>query len=108
MKILITGGAGFVGSHLCETLVARRHEIVVIDDLSTGRIENIAHLEKSGAVRIVVDSVAHEPLMEDLVRSADRIFHLAAAVGVRLILEQPTHTIETNIAGTEDALRYAS
>ncbi len=108
MKILITGGAGFVGSHLCETLVARGHELVVIDDLSTGRIENIAHLEKSGKVRIVVDSVARESLVEELVRATDKVFHLAAAVGVRLILEQPTHTIETNIAGTEVVLRYAS
>jgi UDP-glucose 4-epimerase len=108
VKYLITGGAGFVGSHLCEHLCAKGHAVVVIDDLSTGRIENVAHLEKEGRLRIVVDSVANERLVEEAVKECDRIYHLAAAVGVRLILEQPTRTIETNIEGTEVVLRHAS
>lgn len=108
MKYLVTGGAGFVGSHLCELLIKQGHSVVVVDDLSTGRIENIAHLEKEGRLRILVDSVTHEALIEDVVKECDRIYHLAAAVGVRLILEQPTRTIETNIAGTEVILRHAS
>jgi nucleoside-diphosphate-sugar epimerase len=108
LKYLVTGGAGFVGSHLCELLIEQGHSVVIIDDLSTGRIENVAHLEKSGRLRIVVDSVAREPLVEDAVKECDRVFHLAAAVGVRLILEQPTRTIETNIEGTEVVLRHAS
>jgi len=108
LKYLVTGGAGFVGSHLCELLIEQGNSVVVIDDLSTGRIENIAHLEKSGRLRIVVDSVARESLVEDAVKEVDRVYHLAAAVGVRLILEQPTRTIETNIEGTEVVLRHAS
>jgi UDP-glucose 4-epimerase len=108
VKYLVTGGAGFVGSHLCELLVGQGHSVVVIDDLSTGRIENLGHLEKSGRLRIVVDSVAREPLVEEAVKECDRVYHLAAAVGVRLILEQPTRTIETNIEGTEVILRHAS
>jgi UDP-glucose 4-epimerase len=108
VRYLVTGGAGFVGSHLCELLVGHGHEVVVVDDLSTGRIENIAHLEKGGRLRIVVDSVANESVIEDAVKQCDRIYHLAAAVGVRLILEQPTRTIETNIEGTEVVLRHAS
>jgi UDP-glucose 4-epimerase len=108
VKYLVTGGAGFVGSHLCELLVKQGHSVVVIDDLSTGRIENIAHLEKEGKLKILVDSVANEALVEDAVKECDRVYHLAAAVGVRLILEQPTRTIETNIEGTEVVLRHAS
>jgi len=108
LKYLVTGGAGFVGSHLCELLVEQGHSVVVIDDLSTGRIENVAHLEKSGRLRIIVDTVSREPLVEEAVKECDRVYHLAAAVGVRLILEQPTRTIETNIEGTEVVLRHAS
>jgi UDP-glucose 4-epimerase len=108
LKYLVTGGAGFVGSHLCELLIEQGNSVVVIDDLSTGRIENISHLENSGRLRIVVDSVARESLVEDAVKECDRVYHLAAAVGVRLILEQPTRTIETNIEGTEVVLRHAS
>jgi UDP-glucose 4-epimerase len=108
MKSLVTGGAGFVGSHLCELLVRQGREVVVVDDLSTGRIENLARLEKEGRVRILVDTIQNERLMEDLVRECDEVYHLAAAVGVRLILEQPTKTIETNIGGAETVLRAAS
>jgi UDP-glucose 4-epimerase len=108
VKYLVTGGAGFVGSHLCEVLIGQGHSVVVIDDLSTGRIENVAHLEASGRLKIVVDSVDREPLVEEAVKECDRVYHLAAAVGVRLILEQPTRTIETNIQGTEVVLRHAS
>lgn len=108
MKTLITGGAGFVGSHLCELLVKRGREIVVVDDLSTGRIENVAPLEKAGKVRVIVDTIMNERLVEELVRECGEVYHLAAAVGVRLILERPTHTIETNIGGAETVLRAAS
>ncbi len=108
MKSLVTGGAGFVGSHLCELLVRKGREVVVVDDLSTGRIENIAPLEKAGKVRVLVDTIQNERLVEDLVRECDEVYHLAAAVGVRLILEQPTKTIETNIGGAENVLRAAS
>lgn len=108
MKTLVTGGAGFVGSHLCERLVAQGRKVVVVDDLSTGRIENVAALERSGAVRVVVDTIADADLVDDLVRECDEVYHLAAAVGVRLILERPTHTIETNIGGAETVLRAAS
>jgi UDP-glucose 4-epimerase len=108
MKTLVTGGAGFVGSHLCELLVEKGRSVVVVDDLSTGRIANIEALERKGAVRVVVDTIMNERLMEDLVRECDEVYHLAAAVGVKLILERPTHTIETNIGGAETVLRAAS
>ena len=108
MKTLVTGGAGFVGSHLCELLVKRGRHVTVVDDLSTGRIENVEALERTGAVRVVVDTIAHERVVEDLVRECDEVYHLAAAVGVRLILEQPVKTIETNVAGAETVLRCAS
>ena len=105
---LITGGAGFIGSHLTERLLDQGHRVTVIDDLSTGSVRNIAHLRGRDGFRYVVDTVRNEPLMVELVDEADAVFHLAAAVGVRLIVERPVHTIETNISGTEVVLRAAA
>ena len=108
MKCLITGGSGFIGSHLSEKLLGTGNEVVVIDDLSTGRFENIAPLEKNKNFKCYIDTVMNEALMEKLVEGCDCIYHLAAAVGVRLIIEDPVRTIETNILGTDVVLRLAS
>lgn len=104
MKILITGGAGFIGSHLADELLAEGHEITVIDDLSTGRYSNIAHLEEDPKFRLIIDTVLNTELMETLVQDADRVYHMASAVGVRLIMEQPVKTIETIFHGTDVVL----
>jgi UDP-glucose 4-epimerase len=104
MKILITGGAGFIGSHLADKLIAEGHEITVIDDLSTGRYSNIAHLEENPSFRLIIDTVLDAKLMEDLVKDTDRVYHMASAVGVRLIMEQPVKTIETIFHGTDVVL----
>ena len=104
MKILITGGAGFVGSHLADTLIDQGHEITVIDDLSTGRYANIAHLEEHDHFRLIIDTVLNAKLMEELIRETDRVYHMASAVGVRLIMEQPVKTIETIFHGTDIVL----
>lgn len=108
MKYLLTGGAGFVGSHLADKLLKNNHEITIIDDLSTGRYSNIEHLEGQPGVRILIDTVLHEKLMEELIRDADRVFHLASAVGVKLIMEQPVKTIETIFGGTDVVLRHCA
>jgi UDP-glucose 4-epimerase len=108
MRTLITGGAGFIGSHLAEALLAEGGEVVVLDDLSTGRIENLRAIQSHPRFTMTVGSVRDEGLVEKLVDSADVVYHLAAAVGVRLILEQPVATIETNIVGTEMVLRAAT
>lgn len=108
MKYLITGGAGFIGSHLADKLLKDGHEITIIDDLSTGRYSNIAHLEGKDGVTIIIDTVLNDRLMEGLIRDCDRVFHLASAVGVRLIMEQPVRTIETIFGGTDVVLRYCS
>jgi UDP-glucose 4-epimerase len=104
MKILITGGAGFIGSHLADKLLADGHEVTVIDDLSTGRFLNIAHLEENPKFRLIIDTVLNTELMETLVQDCDRVFHMASAVGVRLIMEQPVKTIETIFHGTDVVL----
>lgn len=108
MKALITGGAGFVGSHLAEALLDGGDEVFVIDDLSTGSIENIEHLKKNPSFHYTVDTIMNEPVTAELVDRADIIFHLAAAVGVRLIVESPVNTIETNVHGTETVLKLAN
>ena len=108
MKILITGGAGFVGSHLADKLIGQGHEITVIDDLSTGRYSNVEHLEGHERFRLIIDTVLNAPLMEELIRDSDRVFHMASAVGVRLIMEQPVKTIETIFHGTDVVLKYCS
>jgi UDP-glucose 4-epimerase len=108
MRALLTGGAGFVGSHLAELLLDDGHKVIVIDDLSTGSIENITHLKGKPGFEYVIDSVMNESLTAELVDRADVVFHLAAAVGVKLIVEEPVRTIETNVHGTEIVLRHAA
>ncbi|MCD6460244.1 GDP-mannose 4,6-dehydratase [bacterium] len=107
MRILVTGGAGFIGSHLCEYLIKKGNQITVIDDFSTGTIENISHLLENPNFNLVRDTVLNENIMHLLIEQCDRIYHLAAAVGVKLIIEKPVHTISTNIAGTERVLEIA-
>ncbi len=107
MRYLITGGAGFVGSHLSEELLRRGHDVIVIDDLSTGTIRNISHLTGNKRFRYIIDTVANRSLLAELVDDADVIYHLAAAVGVKLIVESPVRTIETNIKLTELVLEMA-
>jgi len=104
---LITGGAGFIGSHLAEGLLARGDAVTVLDDLSTGAIRNISHLKGRPGFSYVVGTVENVPLLAELVDDADRVFHLAAAVGVRLIVESPVRTIETNVKTTEHVLAAA-
>jgi len=108
MKALITGGAGFVGSHLAEALLARGDEVYVLDDLSTGSIENIEHLKHAPGFHYAIESIRNEPIAAELVDHVDVVFHLAAAVGVRLIVESPVNTIETNVHGTESILKIAN
>jgi UDP-glucose 4-epimerase len=108
MRILITGGAGFIGSHLAEALLADGHEVFVLDDLSTGCIDNIANFKGHARFHYTIDSVFNEQLVAELVDRAAVVFHLAAAVGVKLIVQEPVHTIETNVHGTEVILRHAA
>jgi len=108
MKILITGGAGFVGSHLADKLLGEGHVVTVIDDLSTGRYANISHLEGNPNFHLIIDTVLHAELMERLIRETDRVYHMASAVGVRLIMEQPVKTIETIFHGTDVILKFCS
>ncbi|NOT25371.1 MAG: NAD-dependent epimerase/dehydratase family protein [Acidobacteria bacterium] len=108
MKALITGGSGFIGSHLAERLLELNHDVAVIDDLSTGSIENIAHLKRSPRFSYIVDSITNESLLAEMIDGSDVVFHLAAAVGVKLIVERPVHTIETNVHGTEVVLKHAN
>jgi UDP-glucose 4-epimerase len=108
MKILITGGAGFVGSHLADKLYEQGHEITVIDDLSTGRYSNVEHLEGKERFQLIIDTILNEGLMERLIRDTDRVFHMASAVGVKLIMEQPVKTIETIFHGTDVVLKFCS
>ena len=104
MKILITGGAGFVGSHLADKLHGEGNDITIIDDLSTGRYQNVAHLEGKERFRLIIETVLNESLMEELIRESDRVFHMASAVGVKLIMEHPVKTIETIFRGTDVVL----
>jgi UDP-glucose 4-epimerase len=106
-RYLITGGAGFIGSHLSEELLSRGDRVTIIDDLSTGSIDNIEHLKGNPAFRYVIDSIENEPKLAELIDSCDVVFHLAAAVGVKLIVDSPVRTIETNIHGTELVLKLA-
>jgi UDP-glucose 4-epimerase len=105
--ILITGGAGFIGSHLAEKLLSDGCHVTVIDDLSTGRFENIAHLVEHPRFRFAIDTISNDIVLDRLTSECDEIYHLAAAVGVMLIVEHPVHTIETNIMGTEAVLKAA-
>ena len=105
-KALITGGAGFIGSHLSERLLAGGWEVYALDDLSTGSLANVEHLRGHPAFHLVVDSVLHQAVVNELVYKCDVVYHLAAAVGVRLIVEQPVHTLVTNVQGTEVVLDH--
>ncbi len=107
MKCLITGGAGFIGSHLAQDLVARRVEVVLLDDLSTGHLENVSHLLGHPRVTVARGSILDEALVTRHAAGCAQIYHLAAAVGVALVFERPVHTIETNVHGTEVVLRAA-
>jgi len=107
-KALITGGAGFIGSHLAEVLLADGWEVFALDDLSTGSIQNVAHLKDRRDFHLVVDSVLSPAVLSELVYKCDVVYHLAAAVGVRLIVEQPVHTLVTNVQGTENVLEYCN
>jgi len=108
LRILITGGAGFIGSHLSDAYLQRGDEVFIIDDLSTGSIENIRHLKYHSHVPATTESVNNQPVTAELVDQCDVIFHLAAAVGVKLIVESPVRTIETNVHGTEVVLSLAN
>lgn len=108
MRVLITGGAGFIGSHLAERLLARGDWVTIIDDLSTGSIDNIRHLKGYANFTYQIDTIVNRRLTAELVDECDVVFHLAAAVGVRLIVESPVNTIETNINGTEIVLSLAA
>jgi UDP-glucose 4-epimerase len=108
MRALITGGAGFIGSHLAEFLLGRGDQVVAIDDLSTGGMDNIAHLKTHPEFRYHIESVTNRPLVAELVDQCDVVFHLAAAVGVQLIVENPVRTITTNLSGTEVVLQMAA
>src|SRR5262245_14787192 len=108
MNALLTGGAGFVGSHLAEALLDQGHNVFVIDDLSTGSMSNIAHLKHRPNFEYVIDTIMNDRLTAELIDRVDVVFHLAAAVGVKLIVEAPVRTIETNVHGTEIVLTHAS
>ncbi|HYY56618.1 MAG TPA: GDP-mannose 4,6-dehydratase [Pyrinomonadaceae bacterium] len=108
MRILITGGAGFIGSHLSDAYLGRGDDVYIIDDLSTGSIQNISHLKGNPRFHYTIDSVHNQPVVAELVDQCDVIFHLAAAVGVKLIVESPVRTIETNVRGTEVVLAIAN
>ncbi len=108
MRVLITGGAGFIGSHLADAYLDRGDEVFVIDDLSTGTIENIQHLKENPRFHYTIDTVHNTPVTAELVDQCDVVFHLAAAVGVKLIVESPVRTIETNVRGTEVVLAIAN
>jgi len=108
MRYLITGGAGFIGSHLCEVLLARGHRVVAIDDLSTGRVENVQHLLPLPHFQFVRETIRNSQVLDRLTSEADVVVHLAAAVGVQLIVDDPVRTIRTNVMGTEAVLEAAN
>ena len=107
-RYLVTGGAGFIGSHLSERLLAEGHEVVVMDDLSTGRIENVSHLEDDPRFDCVIESVSNEALLQNIIDDVDAVFHLAAGVGVMSVVKSPVHTIEATLYSTEMVLNCAS
>jgi UDP-glucose 4-epimerase len=108
LRVLITGGAGFIGSHLTDAYISRGDEVFCIDDLSTGSFDNIAHLKGHARFHYTIDSVHNQPVVAELIDQCDVVFHLAAAVGVKLIVESPVRTIETNVRGTEVVLAQAN
>jgi UDP-glucose 4-epimerase len=107
-KVLVTGGAGFIGSHLCEALLRQDDEVVVVDDLSTGRMENILHLQEKKGFQFVEGSILDFPLLESVIKKVDSVFHLAAVVGVERIIAVPVEAIEINVLGSHNVLTLAS
>jgi len=107
-NVLITGGAGFIGSHLTEYLLSLAQEVYIIDDLSTGSISNISHLKAHPRFHYTIDTVMHEPVLAELIDICEVVYHLAAAVGVKLVIKSPTRAIETNLKGTELVLKWAA
>ena len=108
MKFLITGGAGFIGSHLTESLLVDQHRVAVIDDFSTGSPENLSSVSGNPYLEVIEEDITASPHLEQLVREADCIIHLAAAVGVELVVHDPVRTIRTNVEGTDKVLTYAA
>jgi UDP-glucose 4-epimerase len=108
MKILITGGAGFIGSHLADRLLERGDEVFVVDDLSTGSLRNVEQHQDEERFHLVVDTILNEAVMNEMVFKCDHIYHMAAAVGVKLIMNRPVETLETNVKGTEMVLMLAN
>jgi UDP-glucose 4-epimerase len=108
MKVLITGGAGFIGSHLADRLVEMGEEIYAVDDLSTGSLKNVEHLQDNQRFHLVVDTVLNEAVMNELVFKCEHIYHMAAVVGVKQIMNRPVETLETNVKGTEKVLKLAN
>ncbi|NUM78518.1 GDP-mannose 4,6-dehydratase, partial [candidate division KSB1 bacterium] len=108
MKVLITGGAGFIGSHLTDALLKRGHTVTIIDDLSTGKLENIAHVRAFPNFHFAIETIMNEAVMDRLVSECDLIFHLASAVGVELIVNRPVEVIERCVLGTEIVLKTAN
>src|SRR3990167_2082211 len=108
MKILVTGGAGFIGSHLCEVLLNQGHEVFVLDDLSTGYLENIRHLQSNSKFHPFFESILNTTVLSELIGQCDMVFHLAAVVGVKKVISYPVETIERNVRGTELILKFAN
>jgi UDP-glucose 4-epimerase len=108
VKVLVTGGAGFIGSHLCDYLVGLGHEVTILDNLSTGSLANIEHLRRAGAVALVRGSILDRTVVDDCVRGSDLVFHLAAAVGVNNILDRPLQSLRINLHGTENVVEAAT
>lgn len=108
MKTLITGGAGFIGSHLAEKLLGLGHEVFVVDNLWTGKLENVANIQKEKKFHLVVDTILNESVMNELIFKVDHVYHLAAAVGVKNIMDHPVETLDINVKGTETVLRLAN
>ena len=104
MRVLITGGCGFIGSHLCDLLLKGGHEVTALDDLSTGRFANVAHLDGNPKFHVVIDNVLNRETVDRLVRESDAVYHLASAVGVKLVIDEPVKTIETIVGGTSSVL----
>jgi len=108
VNALVTGGAGFIGSHLCDALLAHGDRVTVIDDLSTGSIGNVSHLDGSNRFKLVIDTIMNVPVLEELASKADVVFHLAASVGVKYVIDNPLRSIQINIKGTENVLAAAN
>ena len=108
MRILITGGAGFIGSHLAESLLEQGHEVFVIDNLWTGKLANLERVQNNENLHLVIDTILNESVMNELIFKVDHIYHMAAAVGVRKIMDHPVETLDINVKGTETVLRLAN